>query len=69
MNPEVSFAFQEILTTIENWYQEIFNYFDCKVTNAFTESVNGKIKSLQRNGRRLSFQIIRGKIIFRDIPD
>lgn len=63
---EISFAFGDIVSTIDNWHCEIFNYFDYKVTNAFTESLNGKIKALQMSGRRFSLHTIKGKIIFKD---
>ena len=34
--------FKEITTAFKNWRNEIFNYWDHRITNAFTESLNGK---------------------------
>lgn len=67
MPAEISFAFAELVSMIDNWHHEIFNYFDYKVTNAFTESLNGRIKALQMSGRRFSLETIKGKIIFRNL--
>jgi transposase len=57
-------AFGEIITMIENWYEEIFNYFDHRYTNAFTESCNNAIKRMQSEGRGYDFETIRAKILF-----
>ena len=56
--------FTELTQTVNNWHSEIFNYFDNKVTNAFTESLNGIIRFAHRQGRGYSFKILRGKILF-----
>jgi putative transposase len=32
--------FSDLIRAVDNWYTEISNYFDCRVTNAFTECVN-----------------------------
>lgn len=61
--PELEFAFEDILTAVGNWHQEIFNYFDYRVTNAFTESANNLIKSVQKRGRGCSFEIVRAKML------
>lgn len=61
---DLSYAFKEITTAITNWHREVFNYFDFKVTNAFTESANNIIKSLQRQGRSYSFEVIRAKMLY-----
>ncbi|WP_419095795.1 transposase [Endozoicomonas lisbonensis] len=47
-----------------NWHQEIFCYFDSRVTNAYTESVNNLIKVLHKVGRGYSFEALRAKILF-----
>jgi transposase len=66
LSPEMRVVFGDILNTIKNWHYEIFNYFDYKVTNAFTESANNLVKALQRQGPRQSFDTVRAKIIYRD---
>jgi len=63
--PHLEYAFAELLTAFGNWHREIFNYFDYRVTNAFTESANNLVKSLQRLSRGASFEIIRAKILYK----
>lgn len=66
ISPEICFAFDNILSAFKNWHHEIFNYFDYKITNAFTESANNLVKTVQKQGRRYSFEIVRAKILYRD---
>lgn len=55
----------EILTrAVGNWDKEIFNYFRFRVTNAFTEGLNGLIKRISRAGRGYTFDILKAKILF-----
>lgn len=56
-------AFRNFLGTVGRWKKYIFNYFDYKVSNAFTESKNRDIKTLQRQGRRTSFPVLRAKLV------
>lgn len=58
-------AFEKELTkTINNWHEEVFAYFDYRYTNGFTERMNQEVKRLQREGKRLSFDSMRIKMIF-----
>ena len=60
--------YQPFIDTVENWKEEIFAYFDFEGddrTNAQTESLNGVIKEKERNGRGLSYDVMRAKMIFR----
>lgn len=66
VSSDIAFAFRDIFTSIGNWHREIFNYFDFRVTNAFTESSNNLIKLLQRNSRGCSFEVIRIKTLYRN---
>jgi transposase len=61
---EVAPAFRKFLKTVERWGKYIFNFFDHRVTNAFTESKNRDVKSLQRQGRRTSFIVLRARLIY-----
>ena len=38
------------LTTLENWGEEILNYFNHRVTQGFVEGMNNKIKLIMRRG-------------------
>jgi transposase len=56
--------FQAAKTTFEEWIKEILNYYDYPFTNAYTESVNNKIKKLDKDARSLSFDQLRYKALF-----
>lgn len=60
----VHHQFKELVNMVENWKDEIFNYFDEPVTNAFTECANGLAKITNRTGRGHSFAVIRFKVLF-----
>lgn len=57
-------AFGPLITAVTNWNEEIFAYFDHRITNAFTESLNSLIKVMNRLGRGYSFEALRAKILF-----
>jgi transposase len=40
--------FQAFVTTVENWCQQILNFFESRSTNSFAEGVNTKIKLIRR---------------------
>jgi transposase len=61
----LNFAFKKILTAFKGWADEIFNYFDYPVTNAYTESVNNLIKSIQKQSRGSSFESVRARMFCR----
>lgn len=62
--PEDMAAFRDVANMINNWHNEIFNYFDNRLTNAFTESINNLIKSIEKRGRGYSFEVLRIKVLF-----
>ena len=41
-------GYSEFLNMVDNWHEEIFNYFDYGYTNAVTESLNAVCKSSRR---------------------
>jgi transposase len=53
-----------LLTAVTNWKPEIFNYFEHKITNAYTEALNGLIDQVNHAGRGYSFEAIRAKMIY-----
>lgn len=57
-------AFGPLLTAVVNWSDEIFNFFDHRFTNAYTESANSLIKTVQREGRRCDFETVRAKVLY-----
>jgi transposase len=63
LSDELKPHFKPITTAFKNWHAEIFNWWDFGITNAFTESLNGKIRELHRAGRGYSFEVLRARII------
>lgn len=51
---------------MDNWGPWIFTYFDHRITNAFSESINNLIRLLSRLGRGYSFEALRAKILYTD---
>ena len=65
---EFQYGFGEVAKTVERHHQDIFNYFDCPITNGYTEAMNGVMKVANRMGRGYSFEVIRAKMLFSKIP-
>lgn len=66
--PELEKPFRPVKTAFRNWKEFILNYFDDeRVTNAFTESFNSKIRRVYRNGRGYTFERLRAKVLFNDM--
>ncbi|GMX64914.1 hypothetical protein Elgi_41830 [Paenibacillus elgii] len=61
---ELHTAFAPLTKAITNWEEEIFAYFDHRITNAYTESLNSLIRVIYRLGRGYSFEALRAKILF-----
>ncbi|MHB8697667.1 MAG: ISL3 family transposase [Sulfuricaulis sp.] len=62
--PELEPAFRPLTGAINSWKDEIFAYFDHRITNAYTESLNNLIRVTNRLGRGYSFEVLRAKILF-----
>jgi transposase len=58
--------FHPIIRAIDNWRLEVFNYFDYRTTNAYTESLNSIINVRHRMGRGYSFEVLRSLMIISD---
>jgi transposase len=63
LTPTMRTAFKDLLSATRNWREPIFNYFDHRVTNAYTEAINGLVKITNRNGRGYSFDVLRAKML------
>jgi hypothetical protein len=55
---------KELVGTVDNWKTEIFVYFEHRFDNGAVERRNGDVKALQREGKRLSFDAMRAKMVF-----
>lgn len=65
---ELSRPFRAMKTAFRNWKPYILNYFDDqRVTNAFTESFNAKVREVYRNGRGYTFERLRAKVLYTDM--
>lgn len=64
ITPEVSNAFSPITLTVEEWGDELFNYFDNRITNAYTESLNSLTRVAARLGRGYSFDVLRARLLY-----
>ena len=58
--------FRDLAKTVHNHYEDIFAYWDSpsRITNAYTECLNGLIKVANRMGRGYSYEIIRAKTLY-----
>lgn len=61
---ELHHPFEPLLSALKNWHEQIFNYFDGnRITNAYTEAINGLIKIDNRTGRGYSFDVLRARMM------
>ena len=58
--------FKPLLQAMHNWNAQIFNYFDQRITNAYTESINNLIKGMNRMGRGYSFDVLRARLLYNE---
>ncbi|MBO0781225.1 MAG: transposase [Ktedonobacteraceae bacterium] len=63
ITPEIFDAFLPLMLATERWGDAIFNYFTYRYTAGYTESLNGLMKLLARQGRGFSFEVIRAKAL------
>jgi transposase len=56
-------AFTPLIKLMKNWEEGIFNYFQDRHTNAYTESANAQIKGLTRKAPRAKFTTIDTKMV------
>ena len=64
---ELAKPFRPVKTAFRNWKEWILNYFDdVRITNAFTESFNSKVRRVYRDGRGYTFERLRAKVLFTD---
>lgn len=56
--------FNDLTRAIRNWHEYVFNYFDTRITNAYTESANNHVKAIYKRGRGYSFEVLRAKVLY-----
>lgn len=64
--PDELDGFRSLAKTVHNHYDDIFAYWDSpsRLTNAYTEGLNGLTKVANRMGRGYSYEIIRAKMLY-----
>jgi transposase len=62
--PELAADFKVLLTSMKNWRTEILAFFDHPITNAYTEALNGVAKTINRQGRGYSFEVLRARLLY-----
>lgn len=63
-DPVIVQAFHPLTTALANWQPEILAYFDHRITNSYTESLNSVVRATNRAGRGYSFEALRAKMLF-----
>lgn len=66
---EMKGAFGDFERAWRNWRDEILAYFDCRATNAYTESLNNLIRTTNRVGRGYSFEALRARVLLSEGPE
>lgn len=64
---DIYVGFRTLAQTVHNFFEQIFNFWDCPIaiTNAFTECSNRIIRENNLRGRGYSFEILRGRTLYR----
>lgn len=63
LTDEMRVAYKPLLTAVGNWRKEILAFWDHRITNAYTEAMNGIIKQIARRGRGYTFPVLRARIL------
>ena len=66
---EMKDAFGDFERACRNWRDEILAYFDCRASNAYTESLNNLIRATNRLGLGHSFEALRAKVLLSEGSD
>ena len=53
-----------VANMVDRHHRDIFNYFECPITNGYTEAMNGIIRAMNRLTRGDSFEILRAKSLY-----
>jgi len=67
VSPELRSNFKALITAMTNWHDEILNYFESSMTNAYTESSNNLTRTANRMGRGYSFDVIRARMLYNNL--
>ena len=62
--PSMIEPFRELIQVSRSRREHILNYFEHRITNAYTESINRLAKSINRMGRGYTLEVVRAKLIY-----
>jgi transposase len=62
--PQLCTSFGQLIRFMGWWQQEVFSYFDHRLTNAFTEAMGAKLRTLQSVTPGQSFATLRAKFLY-----
>jgi len=62
--PSMVEPFRELIQVSRSRREHILNYFEHRITNAYTESINRLAKSINRMGRGYTLEVVRAKLIY-----
>lgn len=57
-------SFRELIRVSQSRREHILNYFEHRITNAYTESINRLAKSINRMGRGYTLEVVRAKLLY-----
>lgn len=57
-------AFRETAHVLRSRWDEVLNHYQCRISNAYTESANRLAKGMNRMGRGYSFEVIRALLVY-----
>jgi len=63
-SPQARDAFNNLLELFRTRPNDIFSYFGTRLTNAYTEQANRRIRDINRSGRGYRFEVLRAKILY-----
>lgn len=61
---ELDGTFREARNALDNWWTEIFNWYEYRISNGYTESINRLAKEMDRIGGGYSFDVIRARLVY-----
>lgn len=63
VHPDIEDHFSNLKNIRRSWLPHIFSYFEHPFTTAYVESLNRGLNAMAAEGRRMSFETIRGKLL------
>ena len=63
---ELRESFGGLVTAVDSWFDEFFNYFDHPIGNAYKESVNNLAVAMNQIGQRFDLEVIRARLLYGD---